>query len=132
MKQLEQSLTAYAFFMRDNRKLLVALLKDSLVGFAPCAEFLGEKTLTHNQIFIQLIKSCQSLGALRPDPAERQAYFLVGATSSLVLTSTMLDKAMEALLRDEAILRQRDIETYGDEAIRARIRWALDALTPAR
>jgi AcrR family transcriptional regulator len=132
LKQLELSLINYAFFMRDNRHVVVALLKDSLVGFAPSAEFLGEKTLTHNQVFIQLIKACQATGSLRPDPPERQAYFLVGATASLVLTGTMLDKSMDSLLRDEAVLAQRKAEMYGDEAIKDRIRWALAALAPSR
>ncbi len=132
LKQLEQSLLNYSLFMRDNRQVVVALLKDSLVGFAPSAEFLGEKTLTNNQVFIQLIKACQANGSLRPDPPERQAYFLVGATASLVLTGTMLDKSMASLLRDEAVLEHRKSEMYGDEAIKDRIRWALAALAPSR
>jgi AcrR family transcriptional regulator len=129
IKQLEQALLTYATFMRDNRMMVVALLKDSLEGFGPSAEFLGEKTTAHREIFIKLIKESQEDGSLQKSPVDRQFYFLMGATSMILLTATMMDKSLKPVAKAEEGSTERCSELYEDEALAERVRWAIKALS---
>jgi AcrR family transcriptional regulator len=67
-ERLKRALIVIALFVRDNRGVVLSLLRDLIDGNKEVASFLRESFPRHAVILIGLIRECQKKGFIRPMP----------------------------------------------------------------
>ena len=124
LERLGRALTSLARFARDNRELLLAVIRGILEGDPEAARFAKANVPRHLSIIAELVAVCQEQGSLRPMPVPSAVAFLAGGTIAPGLAFGIV----EAASADRAGLGRLKAALASDEAIRARMEAALRGL----
>ncbi|MBI2384725.1 MAG: TetR/AcrR family transcriptional regulator [Elusimicrobia bacterium] len=80
-ERLRGALAALARFARDNRKIILAIVRDVMEGDAVATEFAKANIPRHMEIIAGLVKECQRRGELKDIPLPLAMSFLLGAAA---------------------------------------------------
>lgn len=80
-ERLRRALAALARFARDNRKLILAIVRDVMEGDAEATEFAKASIPRHMEIIAGLVRECQRRGELMEMPLPLAMSFLLGAAA---------------------------------------------------
>ncbi len=80
-ERLRRSLNALARFARDNRKLILAIVRDVMEGDAEATEFAKASIPRHMEIIAGLVRECQRRGDLDRMPLPLAMSFLLGGAA---------------------------------------------------
>ncbi len=126
-QRLRQALVILSRFARDNRKLLLAIVRDVLEGDAEATEFAKANIPRHVGIITGLVQECQRQGELRGIPLPLALSFLLGATAMPNVAMGIIEKA--AAKRPFGLTLPELFSVFiSDKAIAARVDMALAAL----
>jgi AcrR family transcriptional regulator len=128
-QRLGLALGALARFARDNRKLLLAIVRDVLEGEAEATAFAKASIPRHMGIIIGLVEECQRRGELKQIPAPLVLSFLLGATAMPILAMGIIEKS--AAKKPFGLTMAEVVPVFvSDKAIAARVGMALAGLAP--
>lgn len=128
-ERLRRALIALARFARDNRRLLLAIIRGVLEGEAEAAEFAKANIPRHIGIITGLLKECQRRGELKEMPPPLAMSFLLGATAMPNVAIGVIERssAKKPFGLPLSLLLPLFIS---DKAIAVRVDLALAALAP--
>jgi AcrR family transcriptional regulator len=130
-ERLRRALNALARFARDNRKLILAIVRDVMQGDEETTEFAKASIPRHMEIIAGLVRECQRRGELKEMPLPLAMSFLLGAAA-------MPNVAMGVIERSGARkpfgLSPADLFPLfsSDKSISARVDLALSALAAGK
>lgn len=124
LERLARALTALARFGRDNRELLLAIIRGILEGDPEAARFAGANVPRHLSILAELMAACQKEGSLRPMPLQTAVAFLAGG----VIGPCVALGVCEAAVSGRAGVQPLKGSLASDESIRVRVDAALRGL----
>jgi AcrR family transcriptional regulator len=127
LEHLRRALNALARFARDNRKLLLAIVRDVLEGEVEVTRFAKANIPRHVGIISGLVEECQRQGGLKSIPRPLALSFLLGATAMPNLAMGIIEKA-SAKKPFGLTLQKLSPVLISDQAIAARVNLALAAL----
>lgn len=126
-EKLRKALATLARFSRDQRSLLVALLRDALNGDEEVLRFAKTNLGRHFRVLISVIKECREAGRLKDISDPTALFMLVGSVGIPHLIADVLDRAkvtgpfgLKNLVFHKLLL--------SDDAIKKRIELAIDAV----
>ena len=126
-ERLRRALIILSRFAGQNRKLLLAIVRDVLEGEAEVTEFAKANIPRHVGIITSLVKECQSQGELKRIPLPLVLSFLLGATAMPNLAMGIIEKA--AAKKPFGLTLPELLPVFiSDKAIAARVDMALAAL----
>lgn len=130
--RLRAALLAIARFSRENRRVLVGLVRDALNGDRQVARFVASRFPRHIPIILGLVREGAARGEFRRLPDAFVMSFMMGALSSPNLVASLLERHAERpfgrpraevlglLLSDEALETRVDMVLAGLAAPRRR------------
>jgi len=127
IERLRRALNTLARFARDNRKLLLAIIRDVLEGEVAVTEFAKANIPRHVGIISELVKECQRRGELKGMPLPLALSFLLGATAMPNVAMGIIEKS-SAKKPFGLTLSELFPVFSADKAIAARVDLALAAL----
>lgn len=92
-ERLRRALLALARFARDNRKLILAIVRDVLEGDSEAAEFARANIPRHMAIIAGLVRECQRAGLLKQMPIPLAMSFLLGAAAMPNVAMGVIEKS---------------------------------------
>lgn len=115
LQELEKGWNVFGRFVRDHRKLAMALLQDSSQGYKPCVTFLSGSIPPHVEILSARVLRCQKAGMLKKMPLPAALFFLGGSVVGPLALWTMLEKVctsgknqhLEAFILPDSAIGQR-------------------------
>ncbi|MCK5218551.1 TetR/AcrR family transcriptional regulator [bacterium] len=126
--QLRKAIITLGRFVRDNRKLMLALGRDLMNNYQPLVRFMEENFHRHLSIIINLIKQCQKQEAMAKLPMPVLITFmlagLVGPNIAAALLEGIRTKPSFEIMK-KAIVPM----IISDKAMGQRVDLALKALT---
>lgn len=128
-ERLRRALIALAVFARDNRRLLLAIIKDVLEGEAEATEFAKASIPRHIGIITGLLRECQRRGELKKMPPPLAMSFLLGAAAMPNVAIGVIEKSSAKKPFDLPLKALLPL-FISDKAIAIRVDLALAALAP--
>ena len=128
LERLRRALTTLARFARDNRKLLLAILRDVLEGEAEVVDFAKANIPRHVGIIAGLVQECQRKGDMKGMPLPLALSFLLGATAMPNVAMGIIETA-SAKEPFGLTLKELGPVFISDKAIAARVDMALAAFS---
>jgi AcrR family transcriptional regulator len=127
--QLRRALFSLGRFVREHRRLLLALLRDLSDGNPEVLRFAEENFPRHVGILVRLVRKAQAQGVLRKLPIQVTLPFLVGGLLAPNLIAAMLERLR---LRPpyEVLKRALLPSVVTERTLALRIELALRALAP--
>lgn len=131
VERLRRALVSIARFARRNRPVALAIVSDLMRGHKPTVDFAVKNFTRHIFAAIGIIRECQREGSIADVPLPQAAVFLAGSIIFPTAVVGVLEKAGAGTVMG---LARPALEkaVLSDEAIEARIDWALGALRPKR
>ena len=126
-ERLRGTAIAFGCFMRDNRLLMLALLRDSFQGHRPVLEFVEANLPRHIEVFRALLQKSMKEGSVEETPLPLALSFLLGAVNMANLAVGLMEHAGVKSLRGKP-MEQFEKENLSDEAIALRVDMALRGL----
>ncbi|MCX5794851.1 MAG: TetR family transcriptional regulator [Elusimicrobia bacterium] len=127
LQRLRRALIILARFARDNRKLLLAIVRDVLEGDPEVTGFAKANIPRHVGIISGLVQECQRRGELKSLPLPLALSFLLGATAMPNVALGIIEKSA-AKTPFGLTLPELFPVFASDQAIAARVDLALAAL----
>lgn len=126
--RLRRALRLLGGMARDHRKLLVALLQDTLSGYQPTVEFLKSNLFRHVAVVMGLVREGQAKGFLKKMPEPVAMSFLI---SSVGLPSALVEVIGRSKAKAPFGLPFADVEKMmlSDDVIALRVDMALKGLS---
>jgi len=131
LDRLRHALLVFSVFARKNRKLFIALLRETLNGNRAVMEYAKANIPRHVGLIRDLVLQCQKAGLLKKLPFPVTMSLLMGAISIPNAVVTLLEKA-EAKRPFGMTLKEVKRIFLSDEAIATRLDLILLALTPGK
>lgn len=131
LERLRAVVFAFGRFARDNRRLLLALLRDIALGEPATVEFVRANLHRHVELILRLTAEAQAARQIGPvSPLNALTMFLAAAN----LPSLMAEVARRhgAMTRMGAVLETLEQQVLGDEAIADRVDAVLIGLVAQR
>jgi AcrR family transcriptional regulator len=127
LENLEISLRDLSSFVRDNGKIIMFLLNDSLSGCQLTTEVIKKSIPKHAGVIFDLIKKCMKKGYLAKMPPEN-AFAIIA--SSVISPMMMFYVGKKVFLSDKTNRQADKLEKLilSNKAIEARIKTALNLL----
>ncbi len=126
-EQLRQAVFTLGLFVRDNRKLMLALGRDLMNNYQPLVHFMEDNFHRHLFILIDLIKQCQKQGLMVKLPIPIVIPFILGSLAGPNMVVAVLEgirvKPSYAIMK-KAIMPM----VISDKAMSQRVDLALKAL----
>lgn len=92
-ERLKRALVTLARFIRDNRGLILMLVKDVLDGQKQATSFAKKNAPRHVSIIVELVGQCQKEGVLRKMPLPFAMSFFLGAIGAPAIMIGIMEKA---------------------------------------
>lgn len=128
VEKLRQALILLGKFARNNRSLVIAIIKDIINGHKNTIEFTKNNFTKHISVIFRLISDCQKKGDIIKIPLPHTAVFLAGAIAFPNLVAEVVEKVKTGKLKHIPInMIMNKILT--DEAIEQRVDLAINALS---
>ena len=127
LERLRRALNALARFARDNRKFILAIVRDVLEEDKEAVEFAKANIPRHMEIIAGLVRECQRRGELKDIPVPLAMSFLLGAAAMPNVAMGVIEKSGARKpfgLTPSALLPLFS----SDKSIGLRVDLALDAL----
>ena len=128
VEKLRQALILLGKFARNNRSLVIAILKDVINGHKSTIEFAKNNFTKHISVMFRLISECQKKGDIVKIPLPQAVIFLAGTIAFPNLVAEVVEKVRTGKLKHMPInIIINKILT--DEAIEQRVALAINALS---
>jgi AcrR family transcriptional regulator len=128
IKVLEHGLLLYGRFIRDHRKSIASLFKDTMDLFGPSATFMAERNAHHLHLFSTRIKDCQEAGQIIKGSPDQLAVYVLSAIGAPPTNWTMLEKPLIENPSQGMNEQMLEKEVYSDEALANRVALCMKAL----
>ena len=128
-ERLKRALLAIARFGRENRGLLLALLRDLLNEDAEVLGFVRRNFPRHIAILVRLVRECQRAGIMRKCSLPVALTMLAGGIMSAPIGVGMLERVSPGPVFGLLMPALR-IAMVSDRALEERVETMLDALRP--
>jgi AcrR family transcriptional regulator len=127
VERLRRALLILGRFLRDNRELVLALIRDVIDGHKPTIEFLKENFFRHATILAHLLEEAQRKGQLKKRPFPTSMAFLASSVAMPNLIVTILGRTATKKILDVPI-EKATRQILSDEGLTERIEMALRGL----
>lgn len=91
LDQLRKAVITLGRFVRDNRKLMLALGRDLMNNYQPLVRFMEDNFHRHLSIIINLIKQCQQQGIMAKLPLPIVIPFMLGSLAGPNIAAGLLE-----------------------------------------
>ena len=128
-EQLRKAIRTLVFFGRDNRKLVVAMIKDVLDGNRQLVRMLEEFVPRHGIVLVRLLRECQKQGVVAKAPLPLVMTYFMGAMLGPVIMAAVLERVR---LRPPYDLGKKTAVPYilSDKVIEKRLDMVLRGIVP--
>ncbi|MCK5242405.1 TetR/AcrR family transcriptional regulator [bacterium] len=128
-EQLRKAIRTLVFFGRDNRKLVVAMIKDVLDGNRQLVRMLEEFVPRHGIVLVRLLRECQKQGVVAKAPLPLVMTYFMGAMLGPVIMAAVLERVR---LRPPYDLVKKTAVPYilSDKVIEKRLDMVLRGIVP--
>jgi AcrR family transcriptional regulator len=126
--QLKNTLFAMACFLRDERGLLVSIIKDILNGDTEVLNFVKKNLPRHSSVVMSLLSRCQEEGTLIQVPLLQLMPHVLGGLQLPSVIAGILE--MNPKAHSGSFLEDLERGVLTDEAISDRIDFVLKGLRP--
>lgn len=130
-ERLRRALAALARFARDNRKIILAIVRDVMEGEPEATGFAKANIPRHMEIIAGLVRECQRRGELREMPLPLAMSFLLGAAAMPNVAMGVIERS--AARKPFGLSPAALFPLFSsDRSIAIRVDLALAALAPER
>lgn len=130
-ERLRRALIALARFARDNRKIILAIVRDVMEGDPEATEFAKANIPRHMEIIAGLIRECRRRGEVREMPVPLAMSFLLGAAAMPNVAMGVIERS--SAKRPFGLTPAALFPLFSsDKSIAIRVDLALAALAPER
>ena len=129
--RLRNATRAMAKFVRGNRKMIIPLVNDMLLGNKEVQQFLIKNMQRHMKILLKIIKDCQREGIIEKTSLAIVLPFLLGGQIAPSIVANLLEKTKISLPMElaKAIIAPK---LLSDKAVEQRLDLAMKALRPEK
>jgi AcrR family transcriptional regulator len=124
--QFRNSLVTLGVAARDERRLLVSLLRDILNEDLEVMELMQSTLGRHVSVLRRLLKKCQKEGKIRRIPASQALAFIISSMNFPTLIGAAMEKRF--LMLSQSWIEPFCKTVFSDEAIAQRVDFALKGL----
>jgi AcrR family transcriptional regulator len=130
-ERLRRALNALARFARDNRRIILAIVRDVMEGDPEATGFAKANIPRHMEIIVGLVRECQRRGELKEMPLPLAMSFLLGAAAMPNVAMGIIEKS--AAKKPFGLTSAALFPLFSsDKSIALRVDLALAALAPER
>ena len=130
-ERLRAALVTLARFARDNRKIILAIVRDVMDGDPEATDFAKANIPRHMEIIAGLVRECQRRGELKELPLPLAMSFLLGAAAMPNVAMGVIERS--AAKKPFGLSPAALFPLFSsDKSIAIRVDLALAALTPER
>lgn len=130
-ERLRRALTALARFARDNRKIILAIVRDVMEGDPEATAFAKANIPRHMEIIAGLVRECQRRGELKELPLPLVMSFLLGAAAMPNVAMGVIEKS--SAKKPFGLAPAELLSVFSsDKSIAIRVDLALAALSTGR
>lgn len=122
--RLRSGLVKLGRFTRDQRRVFVSLLHDTVGGDAVVREFIARNFARHGEVIHQLVLECQGRGELKKMPLFEAMLFLMPAVNAAGIIIGVLERFAAPSLEGD-FLHGAEKQTLSDAALVRRVDMAL-------
>jgi AcrR family transcriptional regulator len=127
-EKLRQALLTIGQFARDNRQLVLSLLRDILDHNQEILSFVKNNGKRHAKVVWDLVGQCQKEGSLKKMPRPQAMAFILPAVVGPALAVGGVENVASSILT-KGFLKGVGIMLLSDQAIRQRVDMALKAVS---
>ena len=127
LEKLRQALFAVGIFVRDNRKLLLNMMRDILDKNEVAISFIKMNAKRHAVIIWELVGQCQKEGSLKKMPRPQALAFMMPVVVGPSLAVGGVENVAASIL-EKGLLKGVGIMVLSDKVLKERIDMALKGL----